>query len=658
MPYERFDVATPWQAGFMTGVEGALGKAAGGLVMPAVTRGWRRLRPDTSWKSRVQYADDLAAAVRRRETDLLDQLRGGPDKVMDLEFQAQPRVRSATADIGTLKDVGPYFRQIASPQRLIVLGEAGAGKTVLAIRLLLDQLQDRAKLPDTVRADTPVPVRVNASGWDGSESFTEWLAYRLSVDHGLHGRVARALVDGGHVLPLIDGLDEMDPPEAEPERACAALARLNEPPWGNRSVVLMCRTTVFTRIRQRRGDAGLHGATDLTLQPFSATDIRTYLQRFQDHLGIADDQWAPVTDQLAQTPDGPLATGLRTPWLLGLATTALHRDHRTTAELAACRTATEIRDLLFASMIPAAVAGTQRTGNARSYTVQNVQMWMQALARHLEHQRNKSRGGVEIALDQIWEFAGSRRCRILHALALGTALGLVGGLAGGRLVGLVGGLLGGLVGGLLGGLVGGAPSMSAAERIAWRVPGRSRWRKALVGGLLVGLAGGLAGGLAFGLAGGLVLGLAVGLAFGLVFGFDTNSEDRLSLGQDERRIIRNDVVAALVFALVFALVSGLVLGLVIGLVGGLVSGLGAGLVLGLMWGVAAERYAIASLLLRITRTFPSPPAPFLGWARNTGILRVTGVSYQFRHDTYQQWLAQAALNETPSTAPPITANEN
>ena len=108
---------------------------------------------------------------------------------MDLEFQAGPRFRSAGGDdIGVLSNIGPYFRRQASPRRLLVVGEAGAGKTVLAVHLLLDQLRDRAALTDNLRIDTPVPVRVNLAGWDGGGDFTSWMASRLGTDYGLNSK--------------------------------------------------------------------------------------------------------------------------------------------------------------------------------------------------------------------------------------------------------------------------------------------------------------------------------------------------------------------------------------------------------------------------------------------------------------------------------------
>jgi hypothetical protein len=298
------------------------------------------MRPDTSRTALIGYADNLADEVSRRETGLLDQLRAGPDMVIDdLEFRAESRSKLSADDAtGVLADIGPYFRRQKTPRRMVVLGDPRAGKTVLAVRLVLDQLRYRATLADAVRADEPVPVRVNAAGWDGSVDFTAWLANQLAIGHPLTPRVARAMVDTDRILPVLDGLDEMDPPDAEPVLACAALERLNKTPWQNRAVVVACRTDVYAAIRELRDDPGLHFATTITLQPFSADDIYYHLEQYRDELGIAEAAWAPVTDQLVHTPDGILATALRTPWLLSLAATALHRGrHGSAIALAACR---------------------------------------------------------------------------------------------------------------------------------------------------------------------------------------------------------------------------------------------------------------------------------------------------------------------------------
>ena len=67
--------------------------------------------------------------------------------------------------------------------------------------------------------------------------------------------------DEDYILPVLDGLDEMDPLNAEPDRARVALDRLNEAPWHNGPVVVVCRADVYARLRELRGDAGLQDVT-------------------------------------------------------------------------------------------------------------------------------------------------------------------------------------------------------------------------------------------------------------------------------------------------------------------------------------------------------------------------------------------------------------
>ncbi|MDH6247258.1 hypothetical protein [Mycobacterium sp. OTB74] len=718
----------------MIGVE-LLHKLAAGLAK----RLWREARPDISETALNANADKLALAVWDQETVLSEQLGGGRNMVIDdLEFRAEARSWLAASDeAGTLADIGPYYRRQDS-RRLVVQGEPGAGKTVTLVHFVLDQLDHRKTLTESVRANEPVPVRVNAAGWDGSADLTRWLANQLAINYGLNPRVARAMVDTDRILPVLDGLDEMDAPDTKPVLAGAALERLNRSPWRSRAVVVACRSRVYAAICELRPAAGLHYAITVTLQPFSAEDIYFHLERYREGLGIAEAVWAPVTDQLDQAPSGVLATALRTPWLLSLAATALGRGgSKTAVELGACRDTADIRELLFASLIPAAVDATSDTGRTRDYTEEHVERWLRALAQQLEQRRTEHSGGSQIALDQIWQLAGTRTCRALHAVLggltwLATGVAVVVSMVVARHTGHVMlaiwfGLGIGAVAGVVTGLWYGLAAVRAdiglqrsrtarrfawrgngvPRRFAWRVPGRSRWRRGLKRGLTVGLlAAVVALALCFRgdgsidtavLAWFLALSFAVALVFGLVRGLETTSEERLALGQDADRVIHDDLVSALIGGLVWLAVfatfmtafmlyrylkddylyrravleygpDGKIVGFhsidfhpsVIALLkdwhpwlSAAIAGLAIGLLLALLFAslsaVASGRYAIASLLFGFTGKFPRRPARLLEWARETGLLRVTGIAYQFRHDTYQQWLCGPPPDQRPQT---------
>ena len=592
-------------------------KAVGSVAAPAGKRLWRWWRPDISAAALATRADELAEVIQRTETARLEQLGVVRGAGVDVSFDALVRVRAGGgAEIGTLAEVGRYYRGLRTG-RLVVLGEPGAGKTVVALHLLLDVLGHRL---NGEGGPGPVPLRVNAASWDTAVSFTDWLAGVLASDYSLRPRAARMLIESGRILPVLDGLDEMDSPDAPPERARQGLDQLNETPWRGRAVIVMCRSGVYEAARALRidgGDSGLHAATAVTLRPLTACEIRRHLDDSREAEGIDPVRWEPVTDQLAAEPAGVLATALSTPWLLTLAVACLRRRGPAAAdELAAADDLESVQDHLFASLIPTAVAGLPRQRAGRRYTEGQVHGWLHNLARHLETRREQPRGGTDIALHELWEMAGNRTTRCLH--------GALVGLASSHVFGLVFGPVFALAAWLVVGLGIGLARSTAPKRVLWRTRREGGLRRRLAAGLKVGLPSGL----------------AVGLAVGLV----AHDEPALS----ERRMIRDDALAGLTVGLTYglavALTSGLTFGLAYGLTSGLTSGLAfglaGGLVFGLVFAAATVRYACATLLFACRKAFPARPARFLNWAQHAGLLRVTGAAYQYRHETYRRWLLE------------------
>ncbi|BDT87408.1 hypothetical protein [Nocardia cyriacigeorgica] len=346
---------------------------------------------------------------------------------------------------------------------------------------------------------------------------------------------------------------------------------------------MLCRSAEFDYLARKGDDNGLHGAATVTLDPLDTGQPADYLTRFQHRVHAKHPAWDRIVTHLREHTDTPLAVTVRNPWMLGLSATVLHQIPQTALALLDCPTADAVRDGLFAGQIPAAIAGTDDTAKFRDYTSDNVEKWLRTLARHLEHRRDLGRNGTAIRLDEIWEIAGTNRIRLLHALVVI--------------------LLGGLVFGLMSGLF-----------------------------------AGLRNGLRTGLGIGLMAGLGAGLMTGLMVGLKVTADEQLAVGTDARRLIRNDLEALLARSALFGLGIGIATGVAAGLRPGLGTGLLAVFIAGMVLGLVSGRYLLALLLFKITADFPARPAAFLNWARNSGLLRVNATAYQFRHQSYQQWL--------------------
>lgn len=663
------------------GGEAAAIRAGTSVARPVFSLIKEKLRPSTSSAALAIAADELADRVQSDQQRRLDPLRRGSSDVLPLRLVVDSRVSSLRDQAATLADFAGKLGQRPLLHRLVVLGESGAGKTVTVVGLLVSRLAERHLTRNAERADSRVAVRVDASGWDGNRDlpFTGWLVSQLGEHYGVHPRVAKALVEKDYVIPIVDGLDKMDADGTNPVRAKGVLDHLNKPPWDRRAVVIVCCSATFTEIRKRSGYAGLRSATTFTLQPFTPADIAGHLNDYENQFDPDDPAgWAPIIDQINHNPDGPLATALNTPLMLGLAATAMGSsgpNRITPAELASIGDPDVIREVLFDSMIPIAVDWSAAKG-APSYTADDVRVWLTSFAHYLDQQRLQGRDRSGVTLDQIWKLAGPVKCAVLHtiitAVLAAVMLGVLCLLKGTGISDAPFGLLLVSLCPLACSYLANEVKVQApgfrgiSERFAWQVPGRSRWRGGLKRGLVL-----FAGGSGFvtvvvGIAwlmlpdtpfGAVVrasaptFAAAAGFAVagGFVFGFSTTPGERLALGQNPRRLIRDDtewaIKAALLCGLIFGLFTApaaMVARPEVGIVGciriGLLCAVAIGLCAWLVVGTTTTRHLAASLIFRLDKRFSARPVRFLDWALENRLLSVSGTAYQLYHETYQQWL--------------------
>ncbi|MFC7388170.1 NACHT domain-containing protein [Sphaerisporangium rhizosphaerae] len=657
-------------------VIGLLGLAVGAFSA------WMSVRAARSQESLEDAAARLAGAVLDGERTARRRLLGEHDKPIDVRFSLERAPAHNAEGAGRrsrLTEVVDYYRGL-SPQRMVITGAPGAGKTVLAVELILGLLEQR-------RPGERVPVRISAASLDtelsGHQVMERWLSSHLTQVYRERRAVAEALVAARLVVPVIDGLDEMDA-AAEPgydSRAGRVLRAINtyQDVRGKGAVVLTCRTAQYQALQELLVWA--KDAARVEIAPVDGRQARAFLD------GRVDDaaRWEPVLQAIRRAPRGPLADGLSTPWRLTLAATVYEQRvpgtaafARDPAELTDARldSPSAVRDHLLELFIPATVALDPPPGHADAG---RVHRWLATLAGYLDTNTTTGRtlggrvlSGTDIVLHELWPLAGARPRLLTTA-----TIWLLGGAA--TLPRL---FLDTIYDQLyLGSLILMALTTTLGDRLAiWPEPARVDPRRLrtragrrifvvwLVAGLVVGLAVGPGAGLVVDPGIGLVVdpelrfvvspgaGLGVGLAFGLVTGLSTSGT--VSVG-DPRDLVRADLISNLVFGLPLGILSGLAFGFPFGIVSGLAVGIVSGLTFGLTFGLAFDlAFPLAGVryvaLLVCTRRWNAVWLPWrlgrlLHWATGAGLMRVAGIGYQFRHRELQDYLAAHPVPQVTGT---------
>ncbi|BFU45330.1 NACHT domain-containing protein [Krasilnikovia sp. MM14-A1004] len=380
--------------------------ALSGLVMVVLARRRRTPAPSESTRRALSM---LAEAVTRqwsaeaasRDLDL---------QHLQVRWPARGRDRRqppASRRFGSTADIVDAFQRL--PRRhLLILGGPGAGKTTVAIGMLLGLAEVRA-------SDDPVPVFLWLARWDPRESnLVDWVAGQLVESYPFLGPSARAreLVESGRILPILDGLDEM--PEASRHDAAYKIWDLAR---RGLSLVVTSRPQATSPVRR---------LPTAELEPFSAVEIVAGMTR-----GLppsVQDRWQPVLTEIHEHPGGSLARALSTPLLVSLARTVYADAGSNPVELldhSRFDRPAAIESRLIDRFIPAAYRHHPRSGR----WLWAAERWLSFLATVLDQQ-----GTREFAW---WRLPGAvplTQRRLLTGSVLGLACGLPLAMDGGAVL--------------------------------------------------------------------------------------------------------------------------------------------------------------------------------------------------------------------------------
>jgi NACHT domain len=552
---------------------------------------------------------------------------------------------------GDADEIVAAFRRLPYRQ-LVVLGEAGAGKSVLAMLLTLRLLKD----PEPGQL---VPVLLPIASWDpAKESVRDFLARRLGEDypslagHGEGGQtLAQLLVVRRGILPVLDGLDEL--PAGMHSQAVQALDGYAAP---DRPLVVTCRSREYEQAVRNSGSV-LSRSAVVEIEPVSTGQAIDFLS----HPAPSRPRWQPVFEHLREHPDSPLARTFSTPLMVALARAAYRGPDRNPAGLLVLADDAAVTGALLDGFVTSVYRDDQpgRRGSwlrpPRAYDAGDAARWLSCLAYHLYLAGTRDLWWWQLRPGFLSPRPARTRRGIPAAYALAAA-------ACGFAIGLAWGLRPAIWAAVAATLI---VSSSAAGRFGpvWPAgyppypPQRYRpfhqrrirhLRVRASFGAVFGLTAGLlADSLLLGLAGGLACGLAVAIIPGIpVRTARWRSTPHMTFRLNRRHAIYAAVQYGLTCGVIFAVLARFTAGpgsavaavCTAVLIYALAAACGAGL-----W--TWTLFRTAHVWLAVQGRLPWRLWAFLNDAHARGALRQAGTSWQFRHALLQDHLARKTYLE-------------
>jgi transcriptional regulator with XRE-family HTH domain/DNA polymerase III delta prime subunit len=474
-----------------------------------------------------------------------DHVSNGP--FITLNLQLRP---DAVASLWRTRNQEPYASVLTMPANmhiveiydevdgeLLILGEPGAGKTTMLLELTRE-LGERCRRNETL----PIPVIFHLSGWAEKKApLTDWLAEELNLKYQVPLKIAQRWISNDQILPLLDGLDEV---EQAVRTICVEAINIYRQNHGFLPMVVCCRTSDYNSLPEH-----LVLGMAVEVQPLTLQQIDAYISMSNKDL---------TTMRKALQADPGLQEIVSTPLMLTILASNVQGG------------ATEDAQILQSSRSIALEHYVERllrkeTTQRPRLTAQQIKQWLSWLAWQMV-QHNQAEFYIERMQPDWIENSHQRhqyqrtvvrtvmgiQCIVSGALVAWLKGGLKNGVvgSGNGILGLFGGgsgnsMLGWMSPGIGGGSQGGASLIVILGIVIWlvtilvgspslpRITPRAIWQ-GLFSGLLAGLAlgipvsiigipffalfGGLQHGISYGLGIGFFLGILVGLLRGLGVG--------------------------------------------------------------------------------------------------------------------------------------------
>ena len=622
-----------------------------------------------SGKPQPTEVADAAARLRREVRRIWEDRRAlllyesdgvdvGFGRVVDLE-DGSVNCPWGTGSTSTIYD---RYRSIPGG-RLVIIGEPGSGKTLMAVALVLEMLTQG----EHAHPAASVPVPISVSGWNGEQDLGPWLVDRLVEGFRLSRLMARELVEGDYLLPVLDGLDETDPsPQEEDAISRMILKKLRSSPSANlgmrpRPIVMTCRSDFYLGLP---GPDRLKKAVVVEAHDIGRDAIQEYLQlQFKSDPAHDPFKSKPFAAAISQQ-DSCLVTTLGRPWKLSLAVTALRGGMVQPYMLARFKSEKNLSRYLIRAFIPATVSihprnrgwwrrrarsvTSRRPRSRRTYRAAEVHRWLVTLAGADGDTRPLAQ---QIRVQDLWLLGGINRTRFFHTMAA-----VVAGL-------LLAALAAELVGGTPGYVVTASTAAVALCFAFWAGLTRNPQPRRLSLGQFLTVRGlprtfFVAAVAALGAWGGLIDG---GRATAMTSGIGATLAAITLVGLVGGIVRAVSPQHILLYDFIFGAIFGLGVSIAAALPGGLTGGIAASLhlkahlttpgsavlavIIAMMGGVVLGSRSWTRYILMLVLVAPGKQVPwqfsyFLLWCYRAGLLRISGVAYEFRHEELRRYLRE------------------
>lgn len=230
-----------------------------------------RLSPLKEKSPRAHLLDELKREVQQRRAQSLhaavlvnlsrETLPQQFERSWDVEVKSG---RRPTVVLPQKASVTQVFDRMGG--KLAILGAMGAGKTTTLLELF-QVLIARAEKDESL----PVPVVLELLTWkDEKQSIADWIVEQVKLKYQLSLPVVKALMAGREIVPLLDGLDELE--EYRQERCIQAINQFLDSELSPKHLVV-CSSFEAYKNRQTR----FRLQAVILLRPLTNAQIKDYL---------------------------------------------------------------------------------------------------------------------------------------------------------------------------------------------------------------------------------------------------------------------------------------------------------------------------------------------------------------------------------------------